>query len=77
MASPRLLRGQSELTVSLSTPRLLTALIASLPTATSDQVSAVSEDFATALEELGAAFARMKQIEELLFYNETAALRAV
>src|SRR3954470_12001386 len=49
MASRRWLRGQSDVTVSLSTPRPLTALGGSLSTGASKQVRRVYEDFATAL----------------------------
>jgi len=46
---PSILRGQSDLRVSLSTRRPLTALGASLSAGVSNQVKRVSEDFATAL----------------------------
>src|SRR3954447_4172287 len=49
MASRRWLRGQSDVTVSLSAPRLLTTLGASRSTGPFDEVRRVYGDFATAL----------------------------
>jgi hypothetical protein len=49
MASRRWLRGQSDVMVSLSTPRPLMTLGASRSTGPFDEVRRVYEDFATAL----------------------------
>src|SRR3954453_21250692 len=53
MASRRWLRGQSDVTVSLSAPRLLTTLGASRSTGPFDEVRRVYGDFATALGKFG------------------------
>src|SRR3954449_7132528 len=59
MASRRWLRGQSDVTVSLSAPRLLTTLGASRSTGPFDEVRRVYGDFATALGVAGGGGARV------------------